>query len=1164
MAVGTSERFSMYVVRHADDTGGPGASDFRDYSGEFLKWSYKSNISQVGFFEGVLVQRENASDLATQKLDFASGNILYVLSGQTLICKIVIDRSEFKDDYTIIVKGYQSTGSEIDLRKLLSETTGKGNYKDTPIEDIYDDLFEDVLPLGTFDSVNVSFKYDYQNKIQALTKLSVQGHMEWNITYGANDATPFSSGDEVELSERIGSTSSVYTFNLTGSDINATFSAGDEDKDSLINEVIVKGTIQGGIQSQAHMFDSTGVVTYISNGSWDSWLYEAVDGGIDVINVNSGVPGGGNYRVGEKIRGLTSSREAVIVKEYTAGSVYSIDYTSDPDATTTKDPRGFIVGETLRGLTSGITNSFSSWRPSNIGPLIIKIKKGSQMQYASDGYIKIDAERMDFNAVVTSDPNYDLLRIRGMNRSGGLQFGRGQAYMGTKATPHAVGADVVYLARSNTGTPSPYYMSVEDASAFPSSGNILIGTEWTAYSSKVGDNLFINGRDFFDSYAHSNGMRVQRRYLPASPDTSTSNSIATNGIKSATVSENYGGTRDALDRKAMSIIENKSEVMRIQINASDYFDAFDTIALGDRVTLNGATAINMADGAGYRVMGFEYSFDYGEVNLIYYLNTNDTRTWASTDFTYVDATEEADQDRKQEAARTSDNERATETTGIGSDNQWTTTPGLIRNVADPSDSYDAVNKKYVDQVAASGGATADEKVKVTSSDTTTNYLFSKVIAGTGITFVVVNPGGNEQLQINSSTASTYWARDTSVAPYLYPLTAGDDVCPNNPANSYLGQQGLEWGRVYSQSLRTHNSSMYIDTIYAGTSTHYIRNLETGQVTRLSIEGDTFPATDGTFDLGTVSNRWDTAYIETIYCDKLNVNGSTVPETFHVDGTVSVTGNVLFENNFEVENDVILNSSSSDNTDIYGILACYADANFWNQTWCHSTFAAYGAADFYDTVYHHDDVYAYVDDLSMGTQNYPWRYFYCDDEIRFCGQGSLTGSDYNIEVTNSGNLYIDLASDYAMRIYASSKDVKFYGDIDTDYDLDVGSGNAVGTTAVNLRNLPSGSYTALMASGTGRVYLSSSSKEFKKDIVPLEVNTKKVYELTPVSFTWKENNSRDFGLIAEDVAAIIPELVCFQNGKPFSVKYAQLAVLLLKELKTIKENQEKILSKIGGI
>jgi len=52
-------------------------------------------------------------------------------------------------------------------------------------------------------------------------------------------------------------------------------------------------------------------------------------------------------------------------------------------------------------------------------------------------------------------------------------------------------------------------------------------------------------------------------------------------------------------------------------------------------------------------------------------------------------------------------------------------------------------------LTASGGG-ADEQAKVSSADTTSGYLESKVVAGTNVTITKLNTGGNEQLQISST------------------------------------------------------------------------------------------------------------------------------------------------------------------------------------------------------------------------------------------------------------------------------------------------------------------------------------------------------------------------------------------------------------------------------
>ena len=104
--------------------------------------------------------------------------------------------------------------------------------------------------------------------------------------------------------------------------------------------------------------------------------------------------------------------------------------------------------------------------------------------------------------------------------------------------------------------------------------------------------------------------------------------------------------------------------------------------------------------------------------------------------------------------------------------------------------------------------------------------------------------------------------------------------------------------------------------------------------------------------------------------------------------------------------------------------------------------------------------------------------------------------------------------------------------------------------------------------TGEIQRSTSSKRYKKDIVNLEVNTSKIYDLRPVSFTAISDNTRHFGLIAEEVAEVIPELVEYAREKdvikgstsekliPDAVQYPILSVLLLKEVQKQHANIEE--------
>jgi hypothetical protein len=113
---------------------------------------------------------------------------------------------------------------------------------------------------------------------------------------------------------------------------------------------------------------------------------------------------------------------------------------------------------------------------------------------------------------------------------------------------------------------------------------------------------------------------------------------------------------------------------------------------------------------------------------------------------------------------------------------------------------------------------------------------------------------------------------------------------------------------------------------------------------------------------------------------------------------------------------------------------------------------------------------------------------------------------------------------------------------------------------------------MYVSSSGQIMRSTSSARYKTNIHDLDINTDKLYDLRPVSYTSKIDGKEYFGLVAEDVAKVIPDLAEYARAKdvipgstsetliPDAVKYPMLSVLLLEELKkehAKSEAQEKI-------
>jgi hypothetical protein len=89
----------------------------------------------------------------------------------------------------------------------------------------------------------------------------------------------------------------------------------------------------------------------------------------------------------------------------------------------------------------------------------------------------------------------------------------------------------------------------------------------------------------------------------------------------------------------------------------------------------------------------------------------------------------------------------------------------------------------------------------------------------------------------------------------------------------------------------------------------------------------------------------------------------------------------------------------------------------------------------------------------------------------------------------------------------------------------------------------------------------SSRRYKHDVQPMDKASQMLYALKPVSFRYNEQydatQTLAFGLIAEDVAEVYPDLVGRNpKGEPESVRYDQVNAMLLneflKEHRTVQE------------
>jgi hypothetical protein len=115
---------------------------------------------------------------------------------------------------------------------------------------------------------------------------------------------------------------------------------------------------------------------------------------------------------------------------------------------------------------------------------------------------------------------------------------------------------------------------------------------------------------------------------------------------------------------------------------------------------------------------------------------------------------------------------------------------------------------------------------------------------------------------------------------------------------------------------------------------------------------------------------------------------------------------------------------------------------------------------------------------------------------------------------------------------------------------------IGTTSTQTKTFIAGIYgtsvtgSAVVVSSTGQLGVTVSSERFKTAIAPMGSATAKLGQLRPVSFKLKSDakGTRQYGLIAEEVAKVYPELVIRnESGRIDGVRYDELAPMLLNEV-----------------
>ncbi len=180
------------------------------------------------------------------------------------------------------------------------------------------------------------------------------------------------------------------------------------------------------------------------------------------------------------------------------------------------------------------------------------------------------------------------------------------------------------------------------------------------------------------------------------------------------------------------------------------------------------------------------------------------------------------------------------------------------------------------------------------------------------------------------------------------------------------------------------------------------------------------------------------------------------------------------------------------------------------------------------------------------------------QVTTASNNTLVGNNAGAWVsTGSGNTYIGNGAGSGETSHTGSNNI-FINSAGTSYDVGtirIGDGRYQTSAYV------AGVYHATVLNNALPVYVDSSgelgtmtsSLRYKEQVRDMGDGTNALMKLRPVTFFYKPDYAHgdrtlQYGLIAEEVAKVYPELVAYDNdGQPYSVRYQYIATMLLNEV-----------------
>lgn len=121
-----------------------------------------------------------------------------------------------------------------------------------------------------------------------------------------------------------------------------------------------------------------------------------------------------------------------------------------------------------------------------------------------------------------------------------------------------------------------------------------------------------------------------------------------------------------------------------------------------------------------------------------------------------------------------------------------------------------------------------------------------------------------------------------------------------------------------------------------------------------------------------------------------------------------------------------------------------------------------------------------------------------------------------------------------------------------------SGTTVINSSRNLINVVNGNFSGTV---TATDFNSTSDINLKENVQTVENSLETIQSLRGVSFDWKESGKKSYGVIAQELQEVLPELV--GTGEVKSVNYNGLIGILIEAVKELSAEVEELKSKLNN-